>query len=278
VKAFISVDLEGMPHIVSRAHLSHDRPLWNEARRIATSIVSEAVRTLFENGYKEAVVADSHGEMLNIDPFELPRGTVLVRGYPRLRSMLTGASEGSIAMFLGYHAGFGTKWATFDHSYSGSAIQRIEINGVQASEYLINSLALSELKIPVALVAGDAALEQEVRKFTPWAAFLPLKRSYSRYSSSSPSMPEVLEELKSAVKASVERARNGELRLISLEKPVNLRITFLSTGYADIAEYLPWAKRIDGLTVELSLESALDAVSIVELLAIASAGVQRLTL
>jgi D-amino peptidase len=277
LKAFISVDMEGMPHVVSRAHLSHDRPLWNEARRIATSITIEAVRALQESGYEEVIIADSHGEMLNIDPFELPKGSRLVRGYPRLRSMLAGAEEGSIALFLGYHAGFGTRLSTFDHTYSSSSIQKIELNGVQCSEYLINAIALSELKIPVALVAGDASLEPEVKRFTPWSGFLPLKHSLGRYSSSSPSMQEILGEVRKAVLLSAESAKKGELRLISVEKPISLRITFLSTGYADVAEYLPWAKRIDGLTVEFSLENALGALSLIELLALASAGVRSIT-
>lgn len=277
MKAFISVDLEGMPHVVSRAHLSHERPLWPEARKIATQIVSETSKILLESGFDEIIIADSHGEMLNIDPFDLPKGTRLVRGYPRLRSMLAGAENESIAFFLGYHAGFGTKWSTFDHTYSSSSIGKIELNGVQCSEYLINALALSELKIPVAMVAGDASLEAEVRKFTPWAVFLPFKRSYSRYSSISLSMPEILEELKKAVSQAAENTKKGEPRIISIEKPVLLRITFLSTGYADVAEYLPWARRIDGLTVEFSLDSVLGALSLVELLALASAGVRSIT-
>ncbi len=275
--AFISVDLEGLPHVVSRAHLYQDKPLWSEARKIATTIVAEVSKALLENGYNEVVIADSHGDMVNIDPFELPSGTFLVRGYPRLRSMISGAEGSSVALFIGYHAGFGTRLATFDHTYSGSSIQRVEINGTTCSEFLINMLALSEAKIPVIMVAGDAALENEVRKFAPWATFLPLKRSLSRYSSVSSSMHELLGSLRKATLESIESAKRGEPRLVSVEKPVNLRVTFLSTGYADVAEYLPWAKRIDGLTVEISVENVMGALSVLELLAMASAGLRTLT-
>ncbi|MEM0047118.1 MAG: M55 family metallopeptidase [Fervidicoccaceae archaeon] len=276
-RAFISVDLEGLPHIVHRAQLSHDRPLWSEGRKIATAFVSEASKTLLENGFDEVVVADSHGEMLNVDPFELPNGTILVRGYPRLKSMISGAEGSSVAFFIGYHAGFGTKNATFDHTYSGSAIHKVEINKVLCSEFLINALALSEMGIPVGLVAGDSALEPEVRKFTPWSIFVPLKRSIGRYASLSPSMVTLIEEIRKASKEAAEAAKRGELRIIALEKPVTLDVTFQNTSYADVAEYLPWAKRIDGLTVEFVVENALSALSLIELLAIASAGVRSMS-
>ncbi|RLF84389.1 peptide transporter, partial [Thermococci archaeon] len=38
MKAFISVDLEGMPFIVSPQHLVEKGALYNEARKIATEI------------------------------------------------------------------------------------------------------------------------------------------------------------------------------------------------------------------------------------------------
>ncbi|NIO36766.1 peptide transporter, partial [Candidatus Bathyarchaeota archaeon] len=38
MKAFISVDLEGMPHIVIPGHLSLNGKLYDEARKIATKV------------------------------------------------------------------------------------------------------------------------------------------------------------------------------------------------------------------------------------------------
>ncbi|MGC8675567.1 M55 family metallopeptidase, partial [Fervidicoccus sp.] len=143
-KAFLSVDLEGLPFIVNRGQLSTGNPLWEEGRRIASELTYAAVKAIHDEGFDEVIVADSHADMINIYYERLPKYAYLVRGYPRPRSMITGAEGCSAAFFLGYHAGVGTKDATYDHSFSGSAIRGLEVNGVKMSEFLFNMIALNE--------------------------------------------------------------------------------------------------------------------------------------
>ena len=86
-------------------------------------------------------------------------------------------------MFLGYHAKFGTAKSTFDHTYSGRSFRRLEINGVEVSEFLLNAYAAGDLNVPVIFVAGEAQLlEDDVKRYTPWAETVALKHSLSRVS------------------------------------------------------------------------------------------------
>ena len=158
MKAFISVDLEGMPYIVIPGHLSLKGTLYDEARRIATKVTLTVAEELHKNGFDEVVIADSHGPMVNLLIDDLPEYVEIVRGYPRPLSMVSGIEGCGVALFLGYHAKFGTAKSTFDHTYSGASINRVEVNGIVVSEFLLNAYVAGESGVPVVMVAGEAKL------------------------------------------------------------------------------------------------------------------------
>ncbi len=274
MRAFISLDLEGLPHVVSLEHLTTKGSLYNEARRIATAVVKTVAEKLHELGFDEVVVADSHGPMVNLIPEEMPGYVRLLRGFPRPLSMVAGAKGSEMAIFLGYHAKAGTGGATFDHTYSSATIDWIELNGVKVSETLLNAYLLGEWNVPVAMVAGDKALvEGDVREHLPWAVGVPLKESFSRYSAASPGMEEIKRTLEEGTREAVERWKNGVIKPLRTEKPVRVRLRFLSSGFADSAELCPLVERLDGKTVRFEANSVEEAYRMIELLIFAAAGV-----
>jgi len=277
MKAFISVDLEGMPYIVIPGHLNLKGPLYDEARRIATKITLITAEELNKNGFEKIIIADSHGPMVNLLVEDLPEYVEIVRGFPRPLSMVAGIEGCKIAMFLGYHAKFGTAKSTFDHTYSSASINRVEVNGVEASEFLLNAYVAGELGVPVALVAGEAQLlEDDVKKRAPWAETLALKSSLSRHSARSASMVRIEKELREAVRRAVAAQKKGKVELLVAKKPVRMGINFLATQFADVAELLPSIKRIDGLRVEYTAKSMAEAYKTLELLVLASSGTQAI--
>jgi len=277
MKAFISVDLEGMPYIVIPGHLNLKGSLYDEARRIATKITLIAAEELNKNGFEKIVIADSHGPMVNLLVEDLPEYVEIVRGFPRPLSMVSGIEGCKTAMFLGYHAKFGTAKSTFDHTYSSASINLVEVNGVAASEFLLNAYVAGELGVPVALVAGEAQLlEDDVRKNAPWAETVALKTSLSRLSAKSASMVSIEKELRVAVRRAVAAQKKGKLELLVAKKPVKMGITFLASQYADAAELLPSFRRIDGLRVEYTAKDMAEAYKTLELLVLASSGLQAL--
>ena len=274
MRAFISVDLEGMPFVVSPQHLIEKGALYTEARKIATEITLTAAEALYEAGFSEVVIADSHGPMVNILPEELPEYVYLVRGYPRPIAMIAGAEDCNVALFLGYHAKAGTFHAIFDHTYSGANVGKLELNGVEVSEYLLNAYAVGHYGIPAVLVGGDEKLlEDDVKRFTPWAERISFKRAFSRYSAISPSLKVLKKDLKDGIFKAVEKYRKGETRPLKLEYPIKVKLTFNNSGMADVGELLPGANRMDGKTVEFEAKDIIEAYKAFQLLVFAASGV-----
>ncbi|WP_175059214.1 M55 family metallopeptidase [Thermococcus sp. 2319x1] len=277
MKAFISVDLEGMPFVVSLEHLVEKGALYNEARKIATEITLTAADALHRAGFEEIIIADSHGPMVNLLPEELPDYAYLVRGYPRPVAMIAGAGGCDVALFLGYHAKAGTAYGIFDHTYSGASVGKLELNGIEVSEFLLNGYAVGHYDIPVILVGGDKKLlEDDVEKFTPWAERVVFKEAFSRYSAISPSMKKIKKELENSVFRAVEKYKNGETKPLKLDYPVRVRLTYNNSGMADVGELLPGARRIDGKTVEFEARDIIEAYKVFQLLVFAATGVTSL--
>ncbi|MEM2690773.1 MAG: M55 family metallopeptidase [Candidatus Bathyarchaeia archaeon] len=277
MKAFVSVDLEGMPYVVAPSHLNLKGALYEEARKIATKITLAVADELHKNGFEEVVVADSHGPMVNLHVEDLPEYVEIIRGFPRPLSMVAGVEGCAAALFLGYHAKFGTAKSTFDHTYSGGSIRKVEVNGVEVSEFLLNAYVAGELGVPAIMVAGEAQLlKDDVEKWAPWAETVALKDSLSRVASKSPSMTKIEKQLREAVKNAVAKLEAKKVKPLVAKKPVNMRVTFLVSHFADVAALLPIAKRLDALTVEYTAQSMAEAYKTFELLVLAASGVAAL--
>jgi len=277
MKAFISVDLEGMPYVVIPGHLSLKGTLYDEARKIATKVTRIVAEELNKNGFDEIVIADSHGPMINLLVDDLPEYVEIIRGYPRPVSMVSGVEGCDVALFLGYHAKFGTAKSTFDHTYSGGSINKLEVNGVAVSEFLLNAYTAGDLDVPVILVAGETQLlKDDVEKYAPWTESVALKHSLGRVSAKSFSIIKIEKELREAVKRAVANFRQNKVKPLKTKKPVKMRITFLASHFADAAELLPIINRIDGLSVEYTANNMIEAYKIFELLALAASAITAL--
>jgi D-amino peptidase len=273
MRAFVSVDMEGMPYIVVRSHLNMKGVLFEEARKIATKVTLTVAGELRKNGFDEVVVADSHGSMVNLLVDDLPDYIELVRGYPRPLSMVSGIEECDVAVFLGYHAKFGTARSSFDHTYSGGSINKVKVNDVEVSEFLLNAYVAGELSVPVIMVAGEAQLiSDDVEKYAPWVETVALKHSLGRVSAGSFGMARIEKELRESVENAVVNFKKHKTRLLRTRRPVKMEVTFLASHFADVAELLPIVKRTDGLNIEYVASSMVEAYKTFELLALASSG------
>jgi len=271
MKALISVDMEGMPYIVSRGHLNLKAPLYDEGRRITTKVTLIVAEELHKNSFDEVIVADSHGPMTNLYIDDLPEYVEIIRGFPRPLSMVSGIEECDAAIFLGYHAKFGTAKSTFDHTYSGASINKVTVNGIAASEFLLNAYVGGESNVPVILVAGEAQLlKDDVKKYAPWCEAVILKHSLSRVSARSPSMIKIEKELRTAVKKATTNFKKHKCKPLKTEKPVRFGVTFQACHFADVAELLPRAKRLSGLEIEYTAKDMIEAYKTFELLALAA--------
>lgn len=275
MKAFVSVDLEGMPYIVNVHQLDLSRPLYNEARRIATHVTNVVVKELYNQGFERITIADSHGPMVNVLIDELPEYVEIIRGFPRPVSMVTGIEGSDAAFFLGYHARAGVAKSTFDHTYSG-VIANIMVNGLEASEFLLNAYVAGYYGIPVVLVAGEEKLLEEVKERAPWVERVVLKSSFTKYSAKSPSFRNVERLLVKGVRNAVNRLKEGKVKPLTTGKDVRIQVTFTDSGYADVAELASGIRRVGGRVVEFSAANIIEAYKLLELLVLASMGLAKI--
>lgn len=277
-QAFISIDLEGMPHVVSGEHLSVDGKLYTEARKIATKITLATANTLKERGVEEVIVADSHGPMVNMLIEDLPSYMKVIRGSPRPISMVSGVKGCDIALFLGYHAKAGTTKSIFDHTYSGSTIDFFKVNDIELSEFLLNGFVAGHFDVPLFLVAGDKELiRTDVNEFTEHTLKVQLKSSFSRYAAMSPSITSVNNQIKKKIENrfnSMESSQ-GLGDILKLETPVNANIRFLNSSMADIADLLPIVSRKNGKEVSFEAKNIVEAYNIFQELVYAAVAVSN---
>ncbi len=264
---FVSVDAEGMPYVPYLYMLKPNDPLYEELRAIMTTVTNAVIEELEKQGY-HAVVADSHGAMVNIDPFKLRGSTVLVRGFPRPLAMVHGAEGARGAIFLGYHSS-PRIGGVLAHTYAGRIVQNVQVEGCdRATEYLLNTYALGEIGVPVVLVAGDASLAKHVEKHTPWAVFVELKKPASTLADVTPPLNQVLDRLRTGVRKAVETVKKGEAKPLTPKDP-RIIVEFKRPWHADVAELVPCTRRVDGVTVELLCNKFIDNYKLLEALVLA---------
>ncbi len=274
LRIYVSVDFEGLPGIASVSQLVPKAPQYSDGRELVTRVVETIVSELRSLDVTDIMVADSHGYMANLIPWRIDARMLM--GFPRPVSMMLGVEEYTAAMMIGYHAAAGTVGGFLDHTYSSAAFQRIRVNGELASEFLLNAVYAGEKEVPVILVAGDDRLRGQVMKYTPWAVFVPLKRGVARYAAVSDPVDRVLDQLRRGVREAIDRLKRGDVKPLTLEKPYRIQVEFKNQALADIAAGLPGFKRVDGYTVEFEAESMEYALTVIELLALANAGVNYL--
>ncbi len=278
MKAYVSVDLEGLPGVASLTMLSPKSPQYGVASRIMTKLSAIIAKELLSKGFKEVTVADSHGYMTNLNYLAFPRGVRLIQGYPRPISMVTGiCSEYKAAFFIGYHCGAGTIRGILDHTYSGRTFYRVWLNEVPVSEFLLNSLVAGEHGVPVAMVAGDSCLRSEVERHSPWTVFVEFKQGVSRYAAVYKSMEELIDEIKARINEALSLVEEGVAKPLKFNcDKYRLRIEFRESEIADIAETISGASRVDAYNVEYYLSTPGEALKLIELLALAGSGLQYL--
>jgi D-amino peptidase len=156
LKVFISVDLEGIAGVVNGNETGSSGSDYQRVRELTTLETNAAIEGALEAGATEILVRDGHGSKTNIIPELLHKQARLLRGVTdRPENMMLGIDDTFDAVvFIGYHAKAGTEEGILAHTSSGNVID-LSINGVSLPEAGYNALIAGEHGVPVALVAGD---------------------------------------------------------------------------------------------------------------------------
>ena len=94
----------------------------------------------------------------------------MLTGRHKSLSMVEGVQHGDVdgIAFVGYHAGAGTE-GVLAHTYLANSITGVWLNGVRASEGLLNAHVVAEYGVPVVLVTGDDLACEDALGYAPEA-------------------------------------------------------------------------------------------------------------
>lgn len=246
MQVYVSVDMEGIAgvvHVDQTRRTGHD---YERARRWMTLEANAAVLGAFDAGATGVLVNDAHGDMRNLLLEELdPRAEVL-SGSLKPRSMVEGVAPFEVALFVGYHAGAGTRGGILDHTYYGRVVHRCRVGGREVNEALLNALVCGTYGVPVALVTGDGTTCTQTRELLGDLETVHVKEAITRYAARSLSPEAARAKIRVGARRAVERAAAGEFAPYRPPPPHGLEVDFVNSACADAAELVPGTRRTSG--------------------------------
>jgi D-amino peptidase len=249
MKVYVSVDMEGVAgvvHVDQARRTGHD---YERARRWMTAEASAAVAGAFDAGAEAVLVNDSHGDMRNLVLEELDARAEFISGSLKPLSMVQGASpEFGCALFVGYHAGAGSRAGILDHTYNGRVVVRCRVGGREYNETALNAAVCGTHGIPVALVTGDGTVCAQARDMLGDVETVVVKDAITRYTARCLAPETARARIREGARRAVQRAGAGVFRPFRPPLPLALEIDFANAACADAAELVPHTIRKGGLT------------------------------
>jgi len=264
MKVFISADLEGISGVVCEDDVFPGKDGYPAACKAMTGDVNAAIEGALEAGADEVVVFDAHAGGRNLDLGLLHPEARVIRGQP-MPFMIAGLDESFSALFLiGYHARRGTEHAVMDHTYT-ARFDRVAINGREFGEAGLAAALAGSYGVPVALVAGDDKVGQEIAELLPGVATVATKTGMGRLSAECLSPQKAQEQIREAAKQSLRAL--GRLKPFALEPPLTLAVDYADPAAVDRAACLPTVERLGARSIACTLEAAPDLIKLLSVLA-----------
>ena len=164
MKVFISVDMEGITGLTDPEDVLPEGADYERGRVFMTSDANGAILGAFDAGADEVVVNDSHWTARNLLLEQLDPRARMIKGFHRPMCMVQGLDETfDAAVFVGYHSCAGTEGGVLNHTLLGKEVQNLLLNGEPIGETRMNALMAGHYGVPVAFVAGDAAVCREAK-------------------------------------------------------------------------------------------------------------------
>jgi len=257
MKIYISCDIEGVSGVTHPTHILPSGRDYERARRWMTKEANAAAEGALAAGAKEIIVNDAHGSMTNLLIEEIHPAVQLITGSPKLLSMMEGIDHSfDAAIFVGYHSRVNTP-GVLSHSYDERIVGGITLNGLEVGEFGLNAFLAGYYDVPVVAVTGDDILSDEVYRINPDIYTAIVKFAHGRFAArclqSSCAEKLIWDTVKKALKA------KNTISACKMEGPIDLEITFLSSGLAEAAASLPGTQQTAANKVLYKAENILEA-------------------
>ncbi|HEY8395525.1 MAG TPA: M55 family metallopeptidase, partial [Bacilli bacterium] len=161
------------------------------------------------------------------------------------------SSEFDAVLFIGYHSGSLSFGNSLSHTLS-LKVQKITINNQPATEFLVNALYASTLKVPVAFLSGDENLTQEAKVLIPGIKVVATKKGMHGASlSKHPNITnKEIEE-----KVFLALTKDYKQNLIPIPKEFNVEVEYRTHKEAYSASFYPKAELKNDYTVGFSSDN-----------------------
>ncbi len=258
---YISVDMEGVAgvvHVDQTRRAGHD---YERARRWMTAETNAAIAGAFDGGATAVLVNDSHGDMRNLVLDELDRRAELISGSLKPLSMVQGLTgDAACALFIGYHAGAGSRAGILDHTMYGRVVSRLRVGGSEWNETALNAAVCGSHGVPVALVTGDQTTCTQARQHLGDIATVAVKDAITRYAARTLLPAVACERIRTAARDAVR----SPPRPFQPAPPFELEIDFVNSACADAAELVPATRRVSGLACAYRAPDAATLIQVIQ--------------
>ncbi len=248
MKVFLSADMEGTCGIVSWPETERSTPFdYSPAQKQMTREVAAACKGALTAGAEEVLVKDAHDSARNIDPTGLPRGIRMNRAWSGdLLCMMNGLDQEKFdaVFFTGYHAWAGCPGNSLSHTMNGRN-NRVSLNGVWCSEFLMNAYTAGYFGVPVAMITGDSAICAFAKELIPAITTVPV--NVGRGNSVTSLHPdEAVERIEAAAKEAVAKA---DQCVVPMPEHFHMEIEFIKHHIAYSKHFYPGAYLKEDKTV-----------------------------
>lgn len=183
MKLFIAVDMEGATGVVHRDQLMPEGRGYAAAQKLLTRDVNAVINGVLKvEPHATFVVGDGHGIMRNVVLEDLHERAELVIGSAAPDNKPLCQVEGidrtfDAAVLVGFHSKAGTPGGLLAHTFVGSTICSLTMNGKVVGEAETDAAVLGAYGVPVGLIIGNSDLEPEVREWNEQCFFYATKRT-----------------------------------------------------------------------------------------------------
>lgn len=258
MKILISADMEGATGVTWPADVLPGTPQWERCRPMFTSDVNAAVLGFYDGGADQVLVNEAHWTMRNLLLERLDARVEMLTGRHKSLSMVEGVQHGDVdgVAFVGYHTGAGTE-GVLAHTYLANSITGVWVNGVRASEGLLNAHVVAEYGAPVVLVTGDDLTCVDAAGYAPDAVTVAVKDHVSRYAAVCRTPARTAADIRAAAKEATALAVRRDP---VFGGPYTVELEFDAEHLAMAATVVPGAERCAERRVAYSSETMYEGI------------------
>ncbi|MBQ7647158.1 MAG: M55 family metallopeptidase [Clostridia bacterium] len=246
-RLFISADIEGTCGIAHWAETDLDNGRSEYFRIQMSKEVASACKGAIRAGFDEIIIKDAHDSACNIIPTYLPRQAKIIRSWARNPlSMVAGVDMGVNAMICtGYHSAASMNTNPLAHTMTSVGIYSLKINGLLASEFVMNTYAAGFYGVPCVMLTGDKGLCESAKSFVKGIKTVPVSEGIGNASLSI--HPELACEL---IEETAFEALSGDLKKkeVKKEKEYEVEVSYKDHFKAYRASFYPGAYAVDAMT------------------------------